>query len=367
VNHRIIRYEPEFRERVAALHAEAFGLDPSESCSYLAWKYEENPYLQEPLLFLALNDAEVVVGMRGFYGTRWNVDGSSLCIPCADDFVILHRERNLGLATTLMQDALAKVRALGFRYVLNSSGSPITVLQQLAMGWRSLGAMEPVERLTWRGRLHRALADHLTRVPGAHRLAHRFGPDVSACLARLERSAGRAESHRAGITLGVEPRADVMAELAADCRDDQRVSHVRGPEFFRWRFRNPTREYRYLYLERAGVLHGYLIVTTYRQFAYRGLPCSIADLVGRSDRDRTDLIETVLSWGDFSAIGAWSAAFSPDDRESLEHAGFVPSELQARARGMPCILLKTLNSERTPGAGLDKLSWDVRFIDSMHG
>lgn len=368
MSYRIIRYEPQFSERVAALHAQAFGVDPSESRAYLEWKYEQNPYLRKPLLFLALNDADVVVGMRGFYGTCWIVNGRSLCIPCADDFAIIDRERNTGLATTLMQGALANVRTLGFQYVLNSSGSPVTVLQQLAMGWRSLGAMEPVERLSRSARMERALANHLARVPRLKHLVRRAGSGLSSsCLARLERAADRAKSHRTGVTLGVSPRAEVMAELAIDCRSDRQISHVRDPEFFRWRLRNPTREYRCLYLERDGVLHGYLIVAAYRRFAYRGLPCTIADLVGRTDRDRAALIETSMSWGGFSAIGAWSASFPEDSRKSLADAGFVPSELQARARGMPCILLRSLDSEPAPEAVIDNVSWDVRLIDSMHG
>jgi GNAT superfamily N-acetyltransferase len=122
---------------VVELHHRTFGLEPDLSLRYLRWKYFSNPYLAEPTLFVATNPHGQVVGMRGFYGTCWRDDGRSEVIPCADDFAIAGADRNTGLMTQLMREAIDTMARRGHVQLLNLSGSKSTVLQALATGWRS--------------------------------------------------------------------------------------------------------------------------------------------------------------------------------------------------------------------------------------
>jgi len=362
-SYEVVPYRPESWESVIALYNEAFGRTPQECRDYLHWKYWRNPYLDESLLFLALDDNGSVVGMRGFYGTCWRVAGRRVVIPCADDFAISARARDKGLMTLIMRTALDSLARRGFAYTMNASGSELTVLQSLAMGWKSLGPMEPVARLNHPERIRRAI-DRVTRRTPLRRFAreHRGYPPCS--FAELDRRAKESSSGDANIVVESSPRPEAMAELVASIAVSERVRHVRDAEFFRWRFSNPTREYRFLYYERGGTLEGFVAVAGYRRSS---LAFNIVDVEARSDLVLAELLESACTWGRFPAIGAWLASQSPAARTLLTRHGFVPTDRSLRARGMPCVLLKKIGSAGNGELVLDGAAWDIRLVDSMRG
>ena len=135
----VVRYCPELKEQIIAFW--------DRPRSYFEWKYEQNPYFREPMLFVAVDAEGRVVGTRGFCGSRWHTPEEGVVIPCAEDFAIADQHRNTGLATAIMRTALEDLEHRGYRYVMSASAGEITVLQSLAMGWKSIGGMEPVAHL----------------------------------------------------------------------------------------------------------------------------------------------------------------------------------------------------------------------------
>ena len=103
---------------------------------------------QSALDGLARFDNDLLVGMRGFYGSRWEggVPARQLPVLVADDLLVGEHHRDRGLVTQLMQAAFEDLRGSGARFVLNLSGGPLTVLNSLAMGWRSIGSARPMNR-----------------------------------------------------------------------------------------------------------------------------------------------------------------------------------------------------------------------------
>ena len=172
---------------------------------YFEWKYEENPYFREPVLFVAVDAEGRVVGTRGFCGSRWHTPEEAVVIPCAEDFTIADQHRNAGLATAVMRTAFDDLEHRGYPYVMSASAGEITVLQSLAMGWKSIGGMEPVGASG-------------TANAGRTRFSRR--PEQAA--QRPERSFRAARSRRRSTvrhpsgTIVVEssPRPAAMAELA---------------------------------------------------------------------------------------------------------------------------------------------------------
>ena len=43
------------------------------------------------------------------------------------------------------------------------------------------------------------------------------------------------------------------------------------------------------------------------------------------------------TWGDFGALGAWTASLPEESKALLIRAGFRPDQPELRARGMPCV------------------------------
>ncbi len=299
-----IPYRPEFRDQVMELRREAYEDDFPEAAAYLEWKYERNPYIREPLYYLACYGGKVV-GMRGAYGTCWLAGDSDepIVLPCADDFAIARGHRDAGLATQIMRVALDDLARRGFDYAINTSGGQVTVLSSLVQGWKSIGAMEPVARVGLLRRLRRAFRGRVRRKPVVWRIAgspDTTGPVDPHPYERLDLVGARPGRHP-GTRIAVEshPRADTMAAIAARCADRSRIRHVRDATFTEWRYRNPIHVYRFLFYERDGNTEGYLVVTRHMAYAAPKLPFHIAELVGTTPEVRAELLQSALDWGRF--------------------------------------------------------------------
>jgi len=227
-DYEIVPYRPELKEQVVELRRDTYLDDFPESRRYLEWKYERNPYITEPIFYLALY-AGRVVGMRGIYGTCWHTgeSGEPVVIPCADDFAIARSHRDTGVVGRIMRVALDDLARRGFAFVMNASGGRVTVLSSLAMGWKSIGAMEPVARFT----LPRLLWQALGRRTRGKRLVWRLGRDADklhvghpAPFERLDR-VGAQNGRESGSRIVVEsnPRAGAMAALANRAADPARI------------------------------------------------------------------------------------------------------------------------------------------------
>ncbi len=368
----VVRYRPVFKDRMVELRSRAYGFESPDSREYLEWKYERNPYLSEPLLHLAVDGGGNVAGMRGFYGTRWRTPGGDVTMPCADDFAIAPEHRNSGLTTAIMRVALEDLAGRGFEHVINTSGGRVTVLHSLATGWKSVGAMEPVARVSLSGRARAAVRG---RARGK-RLIWRLGrqsdevqPSDARCFERLDNAGGRSVPG-GSIVVETVPRTQAMADLVARIPCDGRIRHARDRAFFDWRFANPWREYRFVYLERDGRLEGYLVLARHTRYRPPMVPFRVADWEGTSAEIRRQLFEFTLAHGRFPSLSTWTASCGDEDRALLERSGFRPAELDLRARGLPCVLLRRLSGSgdwRIAGVpALDRANWDVRLIDSMH-
>src|SRR6478672_5442840 len=96
-----------------------------------------------------------------------------------------------------------------------------------------------------------------------------------AYLDRLGTGASRRSSN---VLVESSPRSEAMAELVRSIAGDGRIRHVRDAEFFRWRFENPTRQYRFFYYESYGRLEGFMVVAGYRR---SDLQFNIVDIEAR--------------------------------------------------------------------------------------
>lgn len=69
VEYEIVKYRPEFKSQILELQTHLWIPDLSVNAAYLEWKYDRNPYVDTPLIFLALRAGETV-GMKGMGGRR---------------------------------------------------------------------------------------------------------------------------------------------------------------------------------------------------------------------------------------------------------------------------------------------------------
>ena len=368
--YRVVRYSAELRDRFIDLGCRIWGRDREQSARYFEWKYLDNPWAGEtPDIYLVLA-GNVIVGSRGFYRSRWEsglgAERVVETLPVADDFYIEPAHRGLGLASLLMREALGDLGGRE-RYVLNLSGSLVTVLGSLAMGWRSAGQQEPIG--LGKASLRRRFRDALGRL----RFFWRFG-DSRWLLAQNERWPYRRLDREGGagpITVQQTPPVAALCELVERIGHDGRIRHVRDAESLTWRYRCPLGSYRFLCYG-SGPIEGCLVLQV--PVPYNGVPARIVDLVATSAPVRRALLERALDTGRFRRCFAWSATLPADAVDLLTARGWHPIDQLARAHGAPCILVKQLQGGSPPETWklgpcslTERDSWDVRMIDTMAG
>ncbi len=341
----MVRYRPEDAPLVSALQRHLWHPDIELNAAYLDWKYHQNPYIREPLIYLAFV-GEQLVGMRGVFGTRWEagVPSESFTLPYADDLVIDPAFRRRGVHQQIMRFALDDLDRLGYRYVINLSAGTVTRRTSVLMRWRNAGGMLHVQRPATRRTMMESLASRASRLPIVWR---------------------RERRRRSGaISSQATPLPNEMESLVNRLPTDGRLRHVRDRTYFQWRFRDPMRSYRFLFAG-GDRLEGYLVL---QRTLDRDDRVSIVDLEAASDSILEELLTTAIDDERFSVLSTWRLGATPAAARLLDRHGFSPA---ARSKS---VLVRSVRSadlnERWTLAGrpLDDASqWDLRMIYSMDG
>jgi len=369
----IIPYRSELTQALLQLQTNLWGADIGLNAAYLKWKYFESPYAGEPLIHLALSGGRVV-GMRGMFATLWEAGGGGpQLLPYADDLVVDPEFRNRGVVRRLMEANFEEGAARGFPFCLSLSASQITFLSSVAAGWRAVGDYHPVG-------YHRTLPLHVERAGVfidrhvSHRAALLLRRVRRPAFARLDRVAPPAPGPGSPIVLGDEARPEAMADLVARLPWDGRIRHVRDAAYFGWRFRNPLRQYRFLFwVETDGALRAYLVLH-HRLGESTGLQrVNLVDWEGTDDQVRAGLLEAALRWGRIPRLETWTAGLQESARAHLRALGFERASPQTQGRWGHHLLVRRLgNGATTPwGFGnrdlLNMEDWDLRMLYSMAG
>lgn len=360
----IVKYNPEFKSRVIELQKHLWSPDLSVNTAYLEWKYEQNPYINTPLIYLALCK-EQVIGMRGMFGAKWQVGnpGQTFLGPCSADSVIAPAHRNRGLSTKIMGTGLNDLADMNYNYVFGLSSSPVIRLGYLTTGWRSVGHLQT---MLWKAYhriiLHR-LRSYVTRLPFLS------SPKEHDPYHFLDKNAMK---RKVSSYVSVEhaPRPEAMAELIERIGTDGRIRHVRDQEYFSWRFNNPLSRYRFLFWE-GSRLEGYLILQSrFNKNALRVI--NIVDWEATNSQAQSDLLEATMHLGNFDVLSIWTATLPDAVKVLLKKNGFkLCSEAKSIAEYRPTVLIRPVRDDMLKtnwiiagGRLLDLSNWDLRMIYS---
>jgi GNAT superfamily N-acetyltransferase len=399
LRYQIVTYAPAFDEQIAVLQHYLWGRDVALNLAYLDWKYNQNPYIDEALIYLALWGGEVV-GMLGSFGLQWEVDQSTnLRSLSLADLVVEPAHRNHQLFPALIEFALLDLTKRGHSLVLDLTASPEVALVMLMNGWRSLyvqtahrssaqQAATPQERsprlqagyrqlrsYTKNSTLFaagyqqlRQLKQRLSAPPATGQVTHPF-QSFDHAQARHQQS----QRHTTPITGQMRPRPAAMAALLGRLPKDQRMRHVRDETYFNWRYQNPLSTYRFLFWENPQ-LEGYLVLQTSVNAQADTAWVNIVDWEATTPQVQADLLQTALTWGQFKEVEIWSATLAESAKQVLDQAGFhffnrTGSALR-NVRGARMMLYSLpINGNQTEWAEnhnhlFDLANWDIRMVDS---
>lgn len=375
----IVKYEPRLKPRLAELQKEMWSTDPGLNTQFLEWKYEHNPHLREPLIYVALHHDEPV-GMRGFHEARLEAGTPSSAYPVliAGDALVSQAHRNRGLVTRIMKAAYADLATMPYRHLVSVGGaSRVNTFGLLTLGWKSTGGLRPMGRVTTTAVRRQHVRRAVARLPLLWRFrdarflssADQRRPFRHLDVARSEPDPGDGVP----VTIEKSPRIDAMVELVERLGHDGRIRYVRDREYLSWRFQNPFSEHRFLYWEEAR-LEGYLVLNRRRSDLGAWDRVYIADLEASSMRVRSGLLAAAIRRGRFPELVTWTATLSEAELQLLTRQGFTPVDPEDTTRGCPCVLVYALGDRRSETEWalgdrrlLDVASWDVRVLYSMRG
>jgi hypothetical protein len=390
LKYEIVKYTADFKGQVVELQKHLWSADSELNSAYLEWKYERNPYLSEPRIYLVMCD-DRVVGMRGVYGAKWETGSPSqrfLC-PCSGDLVIAPDHRRRGLVYELMAAIVDDPANSAHEYVFSLSASPATYVASVKTGWRSVGPPQTHERVRKISTVPNSSLDSPLRRTSLGRLYSRTRRIFRRLRTgdpagkenpfhRLDRAASLTEAEGDPfVTVAREPDCDAMAQLVERIGNGERIGHVRDREYFAWRFKNPLSRYRFLYWKDP-MLKGYLVLQAWANPRRRGA-VNIVDWEAATPRARKELLDAALRWGKFETVRIWCATLPDEAKTLLAGAGFEPWETrEGHGRGLYAsahrggVLVRPVRDEMLKGSDwtlgnrkvLDMSHWDLRMIYS---
>jgi GNAT superfamily N-acetyltransferase len=368
----VTNYRPDFKDQVLELQKHLWSPDTNLNRAYFEWKYEQNPYVSDPLIYLALHHGKVV-GMRGMCGAKWQVGCPPITfdMPYADDLVIAPEHRNRGLFTRIMKAACDDLAHRGYKFVISFGGRQITVIGSLTMGWKSVGSMAPVGFHARYPAVFRKVRGAIRRLPYFWQFANTrvfFSRCERQPFVHLDRKAYRVKRVNRFVSLSRIPRPAPMAQVVDCLPCDGRIRHLRDTEYFAWRFRNPKQDYRFLYWE-GHQLEGYLVLQQGVPAGTDNFRVQIMDWEGATEEARSGLLSAAVGRGRFAELAIWTISLPADTMRLLRNMGFTPIDLPHRERGHPTALVRPVRDEDLTGNWiiddrrlLDVGNWDLRML-----
>ncbi|MGC2460121.1 MAG: GNAT family N-acetyltransferase [Steroidobacteraceae bacterium] len=378
-NYELVGYEPELKRQIIELQSHLWSPSAALNTAYFEWKYERNPYIDAPLIYLAMHDGSAV-GMRGFFGTQWTVGlpAQRFIAPYADDLVIAPEHRNNGLIARIMAFAFEDLAKRNYHYAVSLSPGAMTFLSSIAAGWRSPGLLRPMRRRPWRVALRRAgdrIVKPLPLLAGAYEAVVR--PWIGArrlSLADIDAErVRRCTKDMPRIVFEDAPRCSAMAELV-DSVSASRIRHVRDAAYFDWRFRNPLSRYRFLFWANPR-LEGYLVLQECTSAYAVNDVVNVVDWEATSAAVQAELLGAATRLITDRNLVIWSASLSRELTMLLDESGFkVEPAPRTVAQQRHTLLVRPVGAAGLNGdwllAGrrlLDLDSWDLRMLYSTHG
>ncbi|MGH9427130.1 MAG: hypothetical protein ACRD2L_12605, partial [Terriglobia bacterium] len=246
-------------------------------------------------------------------------------------------------------------------------------MSSLAMGWRSVGSLQPLssEKRSFLPRLRKVLnsTPFLSRFAQTLRFLRSKKEDHP--FLSLDRSRLRLSDQ---LSVKRLPEPEAMADLIDRSAYDGRLRHVRDVEYLSWRFQNPLHAYRFVFAWQGTRLRGYLVLQSYSSDLSDRGTVNLVDWEGETLETKAQLLQAAVCQGCFDKLFTWGAMFCPEEKLLLKAAGFMPVAQTGEQKYTNCLLLRPIQAQMLShdwviaGRNLMKLeNWDIRLIYSMRG
>lgn len=367
MKYEILPYQPEFKAQILELQTHLWSPELGVNKAYFEWKHEHNPYMDTPLIYVALYKGKVV-GMRGMYGSKWQIGNSNkiLSALCSCDLVIDPKHRNQGLFKKIISIGLDDPANMGYTYLFDLSPSSVVRFGSMTTGWRHVDSLKVMR---WTPREKEIPFDSISRKDESELSILSDASKVHPCYFIDKNGTKRRGNSGPSLCVESTPRPEAMAELVESIGSDGRLRHVRDQQYFTWRFHNPLSLYRFIFLE-GDRLEGYIVL---QSSIYRNKNIvSIVDWEATTLAIRSEILSAALEWGKFDDVRIWADSVPEEVKTLLKSTGFCYlSERGDISRSMPTVLVRPASKEilKTDWTYanrqlLNLADWDLRMLYS---
>lgn len=248
-------YRPRDREAYLDLYETVLGAarDPA----WFEWKYgAENPYVDEPAIFVAYRDDDLV-GARSFFALRMAVGDETRLALQPSDAMVHPDHRRQGLFSRMTTDALSRYADRGPAFCFNFP-NPNSLPGNLKLGWEVVGDLTTHYRVHDPAALTDAVPSPLaSALRAAATTFYRFRTPTAT---DAELSVGRRETDPETLA-GLYRRTGVGGARAGGRTGG--IHALRDETFYGWRLAAPARSYETYVADRGGEPTAALVVARY--------------------------------------------------------------------------------------------------------
>lgn len=232
-----VRYEHDFKDDAIDFLAEYIpGVPRDERRKLFEWVYENNPFTDKPLNYLAL-EGERIVGFRGFIPQRFKVNGKTFIVIIPTNGTIHPDHRRKGVFTELSNYSLQDISNIDeIKLILSLSPNKAAVGALTKAGYIPLGIRE---KLYLFSTLKIMRNSPLKKMETEGSFVTVNGPDLRTEFTR-------------------EPRIKGISELIASVSSGEKIENVRDTLFYEWRFVQSPHDTFFLYCMDGDELVGYM-------------------------------------------------------------------------------------------------------------
>ena len=298
----VIRYEEQYKSQTLELLGLLWSNRDAEACKeYFKWRYEDCPYVDNPLLFLSVIDGKVI-GVLGHMVQVFLINGirQNVCVPV--DGVVLSDYRRFGIYNRMLVEGIRLISQLkpefDFKLYFNISSNKSSVGGLIKQGWRELGPKK-----------------YLFSFNVGNLILGKLRSKSNDPTPRMDKKLNSKYS----VKLSTDLQVDDL--LAFGNTRKEPIQVLRDRSFYEWRFIHFSSRYRYIYLYDDKRVVGYLIL---RQAT--GYEFTIEEY-GYEDKAQLKLmIKHAKRMLHIGILRLFHIGLSQRELHELYSAGFVPED-----------------------------------------
>lgn len=301
--YKICVYTPDMLPRVLDVMSFLWEKDLQGREEYFKWKYADNPNTEDWLAIVAFHKGRAI-GFRGYFATRFEIPEKTkdLIVLVSGDTCVHPDYRRKGLSV-LMGDLAMDTFSGAYKIFLNMTTTAPSLPGYLKMGFQPIAKKTYLSQYTF-PRIIRYLLTYKKHPP----------------LEKRRNASGTFDR----VILSERPKPEEMAEICAgEMTHNRQIRLFRDETFFRWRFENPFKRYRFYYFLQNSGIKGYVVIGLSPNHQ-RGYILDFADTDGESV---TFLLKHMIQNKHFDMLSIYHFSVSDEVREKLGDMGFRASGL----------------------------------------